>query len=72
VRSGLGRLLGEVDGVRGVERPHSGDDVRPIADRVDDRAHEVGLLGITGRGRLPTGTADHQCVVGLIVHQSGG
>src|SRR4051794_35743917 len=68
----LGRLLGTVRGVGGVEGPYASDDVRTIADRVYDRTDQIRLLGIGRRGRLTGSSVDDKPVVALLVDEVGG
>ena len=71
VRAGLLGGRARSHAVRGVVGAGPGDHGGAVADRVDDRRDQLGLLGVGGGRRLPGGAVDHQAVVAQ-VDQVGG
>src|SRR5581483_12304646 len=70
-RAGLLRALRQLDGVRGVVRADTRDDMGPVADRLDDYAQQPVLLLVARRRRLPRRTGDDEAVVALVDEVGG-
>src|SRR5438105_2995233 len=63
------RLFGsmrEFDAVAGVVRADAGDDVRAVANGINNGADDAFLLVVSGRGRLAGGAVDDQSVVAVV------
>ncbi len=62
---------GQLDAVAGVVGADAGDDVGPVADRLQYGSYELRFLRVAGGRGLAGGAVDDQAVVAC-VHQVGG